>query len=184
MPKPPAKPELSAALNERRRQSSWETHEGVHKARPMAGLSDHQGIEEVATLLSGDIAVALAAEIDELSTYSASFRSALNRAFLRVLRLSLQKTETVLFFHEAVPGYTLMLFKKAQATPWKEAASAQEPSLDGSPEAQAAGVLIGQFFRRTKNRVLTVEHPDALFVFFPASDLRKNVREMGFFQTE
>jgi len=32
--------------------------------------------------------------------------------------------------------------------------------------------------------VLTVESDDALFVFFPASDVKKNLKEMGFYYTE
>jgi hypothetical protein len=53
-----------------------------------------------------------------------------------------------------------------------------------SPEGEAAGVVIGRFVDRTGNRVLVIEGDDALFVFFPVADLRKNLREMGFYYTE
>jgi hypothetical protein len=189
---------LSGSLADRRRRQ--EEAADVHKLRD-APAFDRADQLRIAGLLSNDIAVALSAQIDELNTYHHGFRAALTRVFIRVLRLSSEKPEQVVLFHEAVPGFTLMLFKKdPPSSPSKQpgAASARPSApppgapaciaaphpLEATAEGRAAEVLIGEFFSRTGSRVMIVEHTDSLFVFFPAADLRKNVRELGYFDLE
>lgn len=166
-----------------------------YKSRWAPSLEDPAEASRIATMLSADVAVALGAEIEDLETGRHAFRSALQRVFLRVLRMGRDREEAVLFFNEAIPGYTMMLLKKGteiQAPSKKRKGKSPAPApfdpatsnLHSTPEGQAASLMIEAFFERTKSAAMTVEHPDALFVFFPATDLRKNVREMGFFFVE
>lgn len=174
---------LAQKLEGRREAVPAETH----KQRAGLALQTPTALEQTAKQLASDIAVALASQIEELNTYSHAFRSSLMRVFLRVLRMGSQQDQQVVLFNEAVPGYTLMLFKKQLDTDLLSAAPARrkdapaEAGLASSAPGRAAEALIGEYFHRTGKRVLVVEHPDALFVFFPAADLRKNVRELGFF---
>ena len=73
-----------------------------------------------------------------------------------------------------------MLFKKNNSLQQEKV----EWSIDNdenTTESEAASVLAKQYFQRTKHRVVTVESEDALFVFFPVADLKKNLKEMGFY---
>lgn len=180
-----------------RRSSMTQVDACSYKSRWAPSLDDPAETSKLAVILSNDVSIALGGELDDLET-GHSFRAALQRVFVRVLRMGREHEEAVLFFNEAVPGYTMMLLKKgseiAPAAPAKKARSTVgtapasfDPStarLDATPEGQAASLMIEAFFERTRSRAMTIEHPDALFVFFPATDLRKNVRDMGFYSVE
>lgn len=176
---------LAQRLEGRREATPADTH----KQRAGFALQTPTALEQTAKQLASDIAVALASQIEELNTYSHAFRSSLMRVFLRVLRVGSKQDQQVVLFNEAVPGYTLMLFKKQVDTDLLSAvparsrkkASKEDAALAAAAPGRAAEALIGEYFHRTGKSVLVVEHPDALFVFFPAADLRKNVRELGFF---
>lgn len=178
--------EASLAARRKRAPAAWESAQGVHKRRFTRALED---FDKAATLLGQDVSTALGEHIDELSTYHHEFRVGMVRIFMRVLRMARDRQEQVLLFNEAVPGFTLMLFKKdASPESWKEDAkelpSEEAMEAESGPEIAAAGQVIAQFVHRTGDRVLTVESDDALFVFFPASDVKKNLKEMGFYLTD
>lgn len=172
------------------RRSTAASDSCAYKSRWAPLLADSAEVSKVAALLSSDVAVALGSELDDLET-GHEFRTSLHRVFLRVLRMAREREEVVLFFNEAIPGYTMMLLKKGADVPVSPrkkskptAPATFDPataSLDATPEGQAASLMVEAFFERTQSRAMTIEHPDALFVFFPAADLRKNVREMGFY---
>lgn len=184
----------NSIANRRATQAAPETCS--YKSRWAPALENPAEASRIATMLSADVALALGSELEDLETGRHAFRSALQRVFLRVLRMGREREEAVLFFNEAVPGYTMMLLKKGaeSAPPSKKKKKSLAPApapfdpatsnLHSTPEGQAASLMIEAFFERTKSTAMTVEHPDALFVFFPATDLRKNVREMGFFFVE
>ena len=143
-------------------------------------------VQAAATALSSDLATALAERVDELNTTHHEFRMGLHRAFQRVLTLAKRREQQVLLFDEALPGFTLMLFKKdPNAAGWTE--PTKEPVLadpQQSPEMAASALVIESFVARTNNRVLVIESIDAVFVFFPASDIKRNLKEMGFYHTD
>lgn len=172
----------AATVTRTNQQTTVETEEAIQKKRQRKAFQD---LEDTANALSADVAFALALEVDDLRTQKAEFRQGMQRAFMRVLQAATQNPKQVVVFNEAVPGFTLMLFKKnaepfeGEGTPvWSIDAHDDDSA---SPEAQATAVLSQQFFQRTRNRVLSVETPDALFVFFPVADLKKNLKEMGFY---
>lgn len=178
--------EVSLAARRRRAPAAWESNQGVHKRRFTRALED---IEPAAAALSQDVSSLLSEKIDELSTYHHDFRVGMNRVFLRVLRMACARAEQVVLFNEAVPGFTLMLFKKdpsrwAADAPASASKKAEAEAEESGPEIAAAGQVITQFVRRTGDRVLTVESDDALFVFFPTSDVKRNLKEMGFYYTD
>ena len=186
-----------------RQSLSWETSQAIHKRRYTKAWSD---VSAAATTLGSDVASALANEIEELSTHHHEFKAGIQRAFIHVLTVAKKRNERVVFFDEAVPGFTFMLFKKDPTAPcWqppsgvyaledalkkgregkrKNKQISTPPTIEQSVEAVAASQLITQFFSRTAHRVLSVETDDAVFLFFPVSDLRKNLREMGFYFTD
>ena len=173
--------EASLAARRRRAPAAWESDQGVHKRRFTRALED---IEPSAALLSQDVSSLLSERVDELSTWNHDFKVGMNRVFLRVLRMARGRSEQVVLFNEAVPGFTLMLFKKDPSSWMPTSPSADAIEAEAGPEIAAAGQVIAQFVRRTGDRVLTVESDDAMFVFFPTSDVKKNLKEMGFYYTD
>lgn len=144
-------------------------------------------INATATALSSDLGAVLAERLDDLDTNHHLFRTGLHRAFVRILTLAQRQSDKpAMIFEEAVPGFSVILYKKVlSAQVW--APAGQESVLDDprqSPEMAASAMLIEAFVARTNNRVVVIESPDAVFVFFPASDLRRNVKEMGYYHTD
>lgn len=143
-------------------------------------------VQASATALSSDLATALAERVEELNTTHHEFRQGLHRAFLRVLTLAKRREQQVLLFDEALPGFTLLLFKKdPQGQGWAHPSA--EPVLADprqSPEMAASALVIEAFVARTHNRVLVIESTDSVFVFFPASDIKRNLKEMGFYHVD
>lgn len=177
--------DLGSSLQARRsKSSSWESAQGEHRRRYTEALG--KDVSSAAESLAHDVSTALAAHVDDLSTYHHDFRVGMSRVFVRVLRLAQGRKEQVALFNEAVPGFTLLLFKKDPSgwTPENGAAPDDLDVASPAPELSAASQVIAQFVQRTGDRVLTVETDDALFVFFPASDVKKNLKEMGFYYTD
>lgn len=173
--------DLEVALHSSRRTpSSWESAQGVHKRRFARALDDG----EVAGSLAQDISTALAEQVDDLSTHHHEFKVGMVRVVSRVLRLAKARPERVALFNEAIPGFTLLLFKKDPDLALAPQAMPGRSDPPPGPEIAAAGQVIAQFVHRTGHRVLTVETNDVLFVFFPASDVKRNLKEMGFYYTD
>lgn len=154
------------------------------RQRNMPLLDD---LNAAATALSSDLAAALAERVEELSTSDHEFRTGLHRAFLRILTLAKrQNNNKPILFDDAIPGFTALLYKKASfSETWK--AKGKEPALEDprqSPEMAASALVIEAFVARTRHRVLVIESPDAVFVFFPAADIKRNLKEMGFYHTD
>lgn len=161
------------------------------------------GAADAAAALGHDVAIALAERVDELDTSGHDFRAAMTRVFGSVLASAATRSGRVLLFEETVPGFTLMLFRKSPPAPASARAggvrpgdvkpgdvksAAASPSGNGhaeppAPERLASEMLSEQFGRRTGARVLVVEGADSVFVFFPAQDVRKSLREMGLYWT-
>ena len=164
--------------------AAWESAQGLHRRRYARALEE---IDALAGFIAQDIAGVLAEHVDELSTSHREFRVSMLRVVTRVLRTARSRPQAVLVFNEVIPGFTVMLFKKdSAAAAWAPLMAPENaaPSHSAAPELAAAGAVIAQFVHRTGSRVLTVEADDALFVFFPASDVKKNLKEMGFYHTD
>jgi hypothetical protein len=177
MPKPSSR--LSDAVGAQLTQQDTR-----HKSIPL--LDD---LNQAATALSNDLAVVLAERVEEISTSNPEFRAGLYRAFLRVLTLAKRQADKdVLVFNEAIPGFTVILFKKEPLSQtWQPTGKGKEPPLDDprqSPAMAASAMVIDAFVARTRNRVLVIESSDALFVFFPAADIKRNLKDMGFYHTD
>lgn len=188
---------LQTAILERRDRAEMLSS---YKCRWAPALSDPTVAENLAQILSNDVAIALGNQLEDLETSRHEFKRALLRVFIRVLTMARQRDEVVLFFNEAVPGYTLMILKKGitavsidhKASPKPKSLKDNEQGsfdpdqahLESSAEGQAASMMIESFFERTSTQAMTIEHPDALFVFFPATDFKKNVRELGFYSLD
>lgn len=211
---------IGESLRSRRPPSSHELEEAMYKRRYIELFRDQ---EHGLSVLCSDFSAALATEIEEVQTYHSHFKSGLRRAFGQILRRSLASKQPVVIFHEAIPGYNLMLFKKG--TPLESGqdpahasdqivarddipgnGSAKDvsngrrrrPSRSQTPQApsisdfslsdaeehsiewQAVSKIIDCYFQRTGNRVLAIEAEDALLSFFPVSDMKRNLREMGY----
>lgn len=161
------------------RQTTIETNETIHKKKMNRSFDD---FEKTALSLSSDITLALTMEIEELPSHKMEFRAKMQSTFMHILNAATLREEQVIFFNDAVPGFTLMLFKKKPIDEVFDTPIEWDIYSDeDSPEAYAASVLAEQFFKSTKTKVISIESEDSLFVFFPVSELKKNLKEMGFY---
>lgn len=161
------------------RQTTIETNESVHKKKMSRSFDD---LEKTALSLSSDITLALSMEIEDLPSHKMEFRAKMQSTFMHILNTATLREEQVIFFSDAVPGFALMLFKKK---PMDEVFDTPIEwdiySDEDSPEAHAASVLAEEFCKNTKTKVISIESEDSLFVFFPVLELKKNLKEMGFY---
>lgn len=135
----------------------------------------------------------LAEDIEDFHA-SAAFRTGFQRCCAKFLSTAASREERVLFFHEAIPGFTVMVVKRegwnldenAPVRPRKSSLRKdQEAGKPGTEDwetarSQVVEQVIGSFVARTGNRVLTIEAQDVVVILFPAADLKKNLQDMGF----
>lgn len=168
----------------------------------LAALDDT--VSWMATAVIGVLSDAL----DDWDAHEADFRSGFQRCCRRMLTQAAAREERVLFFHEAVPGFTVIVMKKdgwlgadsgiAWSDPTGSSATGSshgsskdrggkgngagpdlQPLIDKERDA-ALNAIINAYVTRTGNRVLTIEGDDVSIALFPVTDLRANLKEMGF----
>ena len=158
-----------------------------------------EGVEDVALWMSGAVIAMLADTLDDFHVNSEQ-RSSFQRCCRRMLSSAAGREERVMFFHEAVPGFTVLMVKKegwgeALGSP-KSSSSKTSSAKNGQPQHHVAShdqldearddavhSIIGAYVKRTGNRVMTIDGSDVTMILFPVSDLKKNLQEMGFFST-
>lgn len=165
-------------------------------SKPRLLLED---IDSMALWMTSAVVSMLSDMFDDL-TAEGEFRSSFHRSFRRLLNTVNTREEKVVFFHEAIPGFTALVVKKLGWAEWvheeavpKSTKSRSIKDLDASPSPSssqdsdieedrnnAVQSIIHAYVHRTGNRVIFIEGKDLNLVLFPASDLRHNLREMGF----
>jgi len=147
-------------------------------------------LDYAASKLAVDVAFALSEELEDFDGFDPTFRRGLQRAARRALLWVFRSEKKVVVMPDALPGYTILAFKKdphAKAPSVRSAAKSAGDSIDGSGlaqeslEGQAAASLVAEYMKtRNDSRVMAIESADAIFALFPTSDTRRNLREMGF----
>lgn len=163
--------------------------------------------EQAATMsqwMSQAIISRLAEDIEDLHT-TAAFRTGFQRCCAKFLSMAASREERVLFFHESIPGFTVMVVKRegwtldemAPTRPRKTAIKKGNGHANGASRGvdtqgdveqedwetarnKVVQQVIESFVSRTGNRVLTIEAQDVIVILFPAADLKKNLQDMGF----
>ena len=176
--------DIQQKIKKRRREIDPASYTDHHiKARHFLEL-----VDEVALWMSGAIISVLSETLDDLKTSETDFRVNFQRCCRRVLTTTAQREERVIFFHEAIPGFTVLVVKKEQ---WDEDVSKSKKSEKiksqlvqsehtNQERDEALNAIIGTYVNRTGNRVIAIEGNDVILVLFPVSDLKKNLQEMGF----
>lgn len=154
---------------------------------------------QMSVWMSQAIISRLAEDLEDLNATSA-FRTGFQRCCSKLLLVASNREERVLFFHEAIPGFTVMVVKREgwsleETQPVRKKTSVK---LDKSKESsngvlknpedaewelarnQVVQQVISTFVSRTGNRVLSIEAKDVIVLLFPAADLKKNLQDMGF----
>lgn len=143
------------------------------------------------TLLAQKIAIevsfSLADKMDELNVLHQDFRAGLQRVIRFTLTSLFSRKEKCLVVPDAVPGFTLMGFKKLTAS--KELYPSEKEMIDllknnqpsNAPEVSAVGMIIESFYKSDEDKVLVIECSDAIFALFPVGDLKANLKMLGFY---
>lgn len=169
------------------------------KDKPLLSREDAEGMSK---WMSQAIISRLSEDVEDLHA-TAAFRAGFQRCCAKLLSAASGREERVLFFHEAVPGFTVMVVKRqgwtldetapvrprrtAVRNPGESASKDKEKgkALRENDEwetahSQVVEQVIDSFVSRTGNRVLTIEAQDVIVILFPAADLKRNLQDMGF----
>lgn len=173
-----------------------EVQKKIRKRRHMSDVEDFldhhekaknfmQNVEEMSLWMANAVGSALGTLVEDLNTGPAEFRGSLQRCCRRVLAASATRTERVIFFHEAIPGFTVLAVKKdgwgkSETNGSTKSTRAVKVDPHEDERNQAVQAIIGSYVSRTGNRVLAIEGSDVVLILFPVADLKKNLEEMGF----
>lgn len=184
--------------------STAEVQKKIRKRRQISDVNDFldhhekaknfmQNIEDVSLWMANAVGATLGVLLEDLNTSPGDFRNSLQRSCRRVLSAAATKTERVIFFHEAIPGFTVLAIKKdgwgtqtetsapkSEKSSTKTKTAVQEDKGLDDERNQAVQGIIESYVNRTGNRVMAIEGSDVVLILFPVSDLKKNLEEMGF----
>lgn len=188
----------------KRRQQKETDYEALteHYRKEKAFL---QETDSMAQWMAKAVMSMLSDQIEEVNTSEDVLRSSFHRSFRRLLGQLATRTEKVVFFHEAVPGFTALTVRKGE---WddalvlpsskskqnlKKSAQKQPQTTNSNSPPTSAGVeqereeaiqsIIHAYINRTGNRVIAIDGLDITLVLFPVDDLKQNLREMGFWSS-
>lgn len=138
-------------------------------------------IDIVASRIAVEVTFALSEEISELNVYSSSFRMGLHRLARWILVSLFESTERCVVVPDAIPGYTAMGFKRDGFELKGVKGEQYVPGLGNETvERQAATMIMERFLGSTKTQVVVVECRDLLLILFPVSDMRSNMKKLGY----
>lgn len=144
-------------------------------------------LEVLASRIAVEVTFALSDQVEELAVCNSEFRMGLHRVARWTLTTLFRRAERCVVVPDAVPGYTVMAFKKPAGAgePRVKAKGGEAQALaPESPEASATALIIDRFLGKASHQILVIEAPDVLLTLFPVPDLRKNLKDLGFYITE
>lgn len=136
---------------------------------------------QTAKLFANEISLSLALEIDELNTSSPIFRSGIERCFIRILNVINKRTELFLIFADAVPGYTIISFRK-KATDSASSKVSRDPKKE-LIEMQIMDNVMKRFFNKNRSQILMLESNNLIFALFPVDDAKRHLKELELYIT-
>ena len=138
-------------------------------------------LDIVASRIAVEVTFSLSEEISELNVYSSNFRMGLHRMARWILISLFENKEKCVVVPDAIPGYTAMGFKRESFNLTGKKTAEGAPSLEkNTVEKQAATMILEQFLEKQKSVVMVVECRDLLLMLFPVSDMRSNLRKLGY----
>ena len=142
----------------------------------MAGLEDK---ESAVNYLSSYIGMVLANEFEDLPTHKNSFKNEMKKIFNRILNTLSEKKEKVIFFD--IQMFYLFLMRKDSFKLENENFLTDKDIQ--SIENIAANKIIDKYNEKNnnKNKIIKIEYLDILFVFFPNKNMKKTLKDMGFY---
>lgn len=142
-------------------------------------------LDIVASRVAVEVTFALSEEIEELNVYSSDFRMSLHRLAKWILISLFENKEKCVVVPDAIPGYTAMGFKRSSFDLKGKPVELLAPSLEaGTAERHAATLILDRFLGRAKSQVVVVECRDLLLVLFPVTDMKRNLRKLGYMMRE
>ena len=132
-------------------------------------------VDLVANKMAVEISFALSEQIEELDVCRSDFRTSLFNLCKWAVSSILAQQDPCVVFPDCLPGYTLMGFKTPECGSGGKAASQAQMA-----ETSAIAILIDKFLGRSSGMCLVIECEDLLLTLFPVSDMRKNLKMLGF----
>ena len=132
-------------------------------------------IETVASKLAVEVAFLLSEQIDELNVNNSEFRVSLKNVCMWVLNSTLKREEKCIIFPDCIPGFTVMCFKRNSIE-----SDGSSVDISTTPQGQAIALIIDRFLGKSDGVVLILEAKDFIITLFPVSDLKNNLKLLGF----
>lgn len=146
------------------------------KNKPL--LSGYENKETAVNYLSSYIGMVLANEFEDLPTHKNSFKNEMKKIFNRVLNTLSEKKEKIVFFD--IQMFYLFLMRK-QSFKMEEHDFIIDKDVE-SIENIAANRIIDKYNEtNNKNKIIKIEYLDILIVFFPNKNMKKALKELGFY---
>ena len=141
-----------------------------------------ESVDDISKWMSIEMLSFLSEEIDNISDTENDLRISLQKYCRRLLSSIAKKTERVIFFHEALPGFTVLAVKKDGWFIDGDLASSKNKSSNSfdKDRDEAIKAIVDTYIKRTGNKVVAIDGDDVTLILFPVSDLKQNLLEMGF----
>lgn len=137
------------------------------------------GLPKSASILAFEVGQVLGEEMDDLNVTSSLFRSGMERCFSRVLSAMLAKEQRLFIFPDAIPGYSMLAFKKTVVV--AQPVDTSRDPLTEPQEMKVIETMFDRFFQRNRHKVLLIDSIDLIVVLFPFTHLRKSLKEMDLY---
>lgn len=142
-------------------------------------FSVFDNIDKTVNLLSNDIAIFLAEEIEELNISSSLFRQGMERSINRVVSYISKQDKSVTVLPDSIPGFTLMALKRKDS----KNKTKIKNKIHEKIENEILEPVISRFFEKNEQKVMIIENHDIMFVLFPIADARKNLKDLELYIT-
>lgn len=136
--------------------------------------------DSIVSTLSSDIGVVLSTEFDDLPTHKITFKTEIKKIFSKIINNIMSKDERVIFID--IQMYSVFIIKK-QSSQFDEKNQLWFVNEKvESIESNATNKIIEEYRNKNPNgKIIKIEYVDILFVFFPTQNMKKTLKELGFY---
>lgn len=138
-----------------------------------------ENIDKTVVLLSNDISIFLAEEIEELNISSALFKKGMSRLLNKIINYVANEEKTIIILPDSIPGFTMLAIKKTN----EKYKISKSNDINKKVEKDILSPVINNFFKKNEKKVLFIENNDISFVLFPIADIRKNLKDLELYIT-
>ena len=142
---------------------------------------------QIAYSLANEISEAIHDEMESVDIFNEKFKKQLNFVFIKILKNIFTAEEKTSVYYEAIPGFSLISLRKTEAIKIKNNKAEKKEIIEAQNELSFNDVndiiveLAKKYFDKTNSNIMVIENDFCFMLFFPVSDLKKNLKDLGFY---